>query len=252
MSRLLTSHAPTRAILIGIGLGIAASISMLTIPKMPSKLQLATDHCTARKGIYSVEGGYCSLDLFLLIDMRSQGAAICIGCPDTKERIARTRELLAKGIDIEEKNEHGDTALYYAVYRFGDFVTAKILLEHGADPNVGGGKIITAAITRSNIALVKLLIKHGADVNAKTPINPLTVAAMNNNAQMMRLLLDCGASRAKPQEYVQRVIKHDRGRFLDSHLRKPKFFPSDRRDFKSAKQLEKSLLTYRANKKNCR
>lgn len=91
----------------------------------------------------------------------------------------------------------GGTPLHMACL-FGDTPMARLLLDAGADVNVGNDcnwrPLHTAADGR-NLDLAKLLLAHGADVNGEdeTGSTPLQRAVYRNDAAMVRLLLEKGA-----------------------------------------------------------
>ena len=79
--------------------------------------------------------------------------------------IEAVKALLAKGIDVNAKNQYGATALLFAASK-GHVEIAKVLIEHGADVNVKdsfyGEAPISWAAQWNHIELVKLLLEKGA------------------------------------------------------------------------------------------
>ncbi|KAL2066570.1 hypothetical protein VTL71DRAFT_2641 [Oculimacula yallundae] len=77
---------------------------------------------------------------------------------------------------------------------------AKVLLEHGADPNLGGGPLtspLIAATTNSLGELAKLLLERGAKVNVfGGPENstPLIIAAGTLTSKYLKDMIDHGAN----------------------------------------------------------
>lgn len=76
----------------------------------------------------------------------------------------------------------------------------RLLLEHGADPNVGWADMSAAesAITFGQLNVLELLIKHGLKLNARTGNGwtPLELAANSNSEndrRALRMLLDAGS-----------------------------------------------------------
>ncbi len=86
-----------------------------------------------------------------------------------------------------------------AAARKGDLVSARALLEKGADANTKtryGASPLSYACDRGNLELVKLLIEKGADVDARDTfykVTPIIWAAQKGHAGIVRLLLEKGA-----------------------------------------------------------
>ncbi|MEK4523489.1 M48 family metalloprotease [Psychrobacillus sp. FSL W7-1457] len=76
----------------------------------------------------------------------------------------KVRELIASGVNLEEKDTEGATALHQAVY-LNDIMMAEILLEAGADPNTKDlySNALTATFYHENYELTALLYEYGAD-----------------------------------------------------------------------------------------
>jgi ankyrin repeat protein len=118
---------------------------------------------------------------------------------------ARVRELLTSKpksiIDFKEKY-FGQTLLNWAVYS-DKYIPAKILLEHGANPNIKASDSTTAVINAADKPTsdyLKLVLKHGGDVNTIANIDspqrirtPL-IAASAHNLESVKLLIDLGAN----------------------------------------------------------
>ncbi|KAL6880631.1 hypothetical protein ACP4OV_012196 [Aristida adscensionis] len=77
-------------------------------------------------------------------------------------------KLLKRGIDPNESDNHGRTALHVAASS-GSEQCIKLLLEHGADPNAtdSAGKVpLWEALCRKHHAAVQLLVDAGADLSS--------------------------------------------------------------------------------------
>lgn len=108
-------------------------------------------------------------------------------------------EILISGADIEIKNKFGDTPLIFALYQNDDKLV-KILLEHGATPNVMIGNGLYSALSKivvtNKISTAKLLLEYGADVNYQNNKSQTALTVATNeckNFDMVKLLLDNGA-----------------------------------------------------------
>jgi ankyrin repeat protein len=114
------------------------------------------------------------------------------------QHLAVVKYLVKKGAEIDAQDNLGQTPLYFAAER-GSLDLTRVLVENGADVNKKSQKSwspLYAATSSNSLDVVKFLIEHKATVNYKTgdgAHSPLLVAAFNNNAEMVRLLLDSGA-----------------------------------------------------------
>jgi hypothetical protein len=80
-----------------------------------------------------------------------------------------TLELVEAGQDLEARNEIGTTPLIFAVFS-DNLEGARILLEHGADPNArreGPGPSGSALFSAGDRAMIDLLLSHGADLELR-------------------------------------------------------------------------------------
>jgi ankyrin repeat protein len=116
-------------------------------------------------------------------------------------RVDRLREVLAEDpARARELSEDGFTPLHLAIFGHQE-EAARVLLEHGADPNalstnenVKVPPLGTAAFVRST-PLARLLLDHGADVNGRGEggFTALHSAAQNGDEELQQLLLERGA-----------------------------------------------------------
>ncbi len=94
--------------------------------------------------------------------------------------------LVAAGIDPEDKNSFGETALHVAI-RNANSSTAMILIENGSDiharEGVGSTPLIFAAM-QGNARVAQVLLEKGADVNVrnKNGMTPLIIAALESGS----------------------------------------------------------------------
>jgi ankyrin repeat protein len=106
--------------------------------------------------------------------------------------------LLAQGLPANLCNHKGDSMLMLASYH-GHFDAAKLLLEHGGDPEIRndqGQTPIAGAAFKGDTAMVRLLLDRGADVEGASldGKTALMLAAMFNRTEIVDLLLSCGAN----------------------------------------------------------
>lgn len=77
----------------------------------------------------------------------------------------------------------------------GNLEIAKLLIEHGADPNLAqknGEYALLNAVSRGNMELTKYLLDNGANPNLDTGIG--TALAFADNTEIMKVLFEYGAN----------------------------------------------------------
>lgn len=80
------------------------------------------------------------------------------------------RLLLAKGADINSRDQHGQTAIMNAAHR-GQVELVSLLIEYGADLNVTAKYNLSAlmlSLIGRHPAVARLLIEAGADVTIRS------------------------------------------------------------------------------------
>lgn len=120
-------------------------------------------------------------------------AVVCGLTDEVQEQLAEKPELL------HNHAPDGFTPIALACY-FERIDMVRMMLEKGADPNIGANNIskvnaLHAAVARNNYELCKMLIENGANVNAgqMENVTPLHSAAHRGNLQIIQLLVDNGA-----------------------------------------------------------
>ena len=145
--------------------------------------------------------------------------------------LERVKSILAQGVSVDGKNDHGCNALYCAAFAGrldmiellflngadvdiynangvtalsvacdkGQYQVAKVLVGRNADLNALDHENTTAllyATSRSQRAIVQLLLENGADPNIISDRGnlPLCVAAFHQQAEIVKLLLGYGAA----------------------------------------------------------
>lgn len=145
-----------------------------------------------------------------------------------KKDISLIEYLLAKGIDVDSRDNEGQTPLYHAAALNKDdiyFDVAEMLLKNGANVNaqdVNGMTPLHELVKHSNKKIFQLFLDYKADVNLKDRLGdtPLIEAIRSENLEMIQLLVDNGSdvnnfndeSRSTPlhlasNTYCKRIIK---------------------------------------------
>jgi serine/threonine-protein phosphatase 6 regulatory ankyrin repeat subunit B len=111
--------------------------------------------------------------------------------------LARVRELLDAGANVNQADNHGDTALM-AASRYGHATVVEMLLAAGADVNHADNRGWTAlmwASRSSHAAIVEMLLAAGADANQADAYGgtALLYASYNGHVAIVTLLLSAGA-----------------------------------------------------------
>jgi ankyrin repeat protein len=115
--------------------------------------------------------------------------------------------LIAKGVDANarDRDGRGNSALICAVWSV-DVPMVRLLIKHGADPNVGNSNwtpLMAAAWAlglskrqrKDVLAIIRLLLAKGAKVNARDRVGQtaLTLAAAVGDVASLKVLLRAGA-----------------------------------------------------------
>ena len=126
------------------------------------------------------------------------------------ERWTLVKLLLEHGADPNITNRDGHRALIEAIKkRQPDIV--KLLLEHGADPSVKdnlGYTALMAALKERQPGIVELLLEKGADINgrSKNGSTALILATISGNANNVRLLVERGADINAESKYGKTAL----------------------------------------------
>ena len=124
----------------------------------------------------------------------------------------RLTELLQADHDLDEVNEHGQTALHFALARHRDrgYLYVSELLNYGADPDAKdsvGATTLRHAAGNGFTAIVSLLLQNGADVHTRTDGggSPLGAAYIHGYMDIARLLESYGA-RMDNEDHRRRLL----------------------------------------------
>jgi len=125
------------------------------------------------------------------------GCASALHVAAERNDVIQIRSLLNEGIDIDTRNNNGETPLHVAA-RKGHLKVVELLLTKGAELDARNKYSMTPthrAAYAGHVEVVKLLLSKGADVNAKgnNAITPLYFAAQQGNIDIAELFLANGA-----------------------------------------------------------
>ncbi|KAL9633768.1 MAG: hypothetical protein Q9204_003260 [Flavoplaca sp. TL-2023a] len=126
--------------------------------------------------------------------------------------------------DWDQKNDSGTTALYLACL-LGHLTIARFLLDHGANVNVGCGRLGTplqAASFQGHIDVVRLLLENGADMKARGLFqNALEASTRGKHEKIAILLLQNGFTINGQDQYDQALQAASQTGFVQvvDHLR---------------------------------
>jgi ankyrin repeat protein len=116
-----------------------------------------------------------------------------------KNDVEAVRQLIGKGIDVNQLDANNDSPLIMAAYK-GHTEIVALLLKAGADvAAVDPGMKATAlhaAAYAGNTEAAKLLIEFGIDIDKQGPVNGYTAlhdAIWENNVETARVLIEAGA-----------------------------------------------------------
>jgi ankyrin repeat protein len=149
--------------------------------------------------------------LFVLMSaVQAQSGDLCND--DRPGSLARVKQLLEQGIDVNAGDEDRRTHLHYAAY-CGRIDAAALLIKKGANVNACDSRQSTPlhfAASGGHANVADLLIKEGADVN---PLNdnrttPLHLAAGGGYTEVVDLLIRKGVN-INARNKIQRTPLHE-------------------------------------------
>jgi uncharacterized protein len=145
----------------------------------------------------------------VMAHLRARGAYIDLNTAAHTGDLARVRELLAQ--DPTLANRVGDHSGYYLgagtplqnAAATGRMEIVRLLLEHGADPNLPEehiaprGRALYSAVYGGHHEIARLLLEKGANPNqpVESSADALSIALMNQDQKMVQLLRSYGATR---------------------------------------------------------
>ncbi len=135
--------------------------------------------------------------------------------------------LLAKGLNINEKNKAGSTPLELALNGgFGGYSNVMLaLIKNGADVKIESavyGPLIFQAAQTGSVEVIKAMVEKGVDLNTDgkffaqsdallTGYTPLTIAALKNHLELVKYLISAGV---KTDKGVEGKFLHDKTKCL--------------------------------------
>lgn len=121
--------------------------------------------------------------------------------------------LIAKGIDVNQKNARGETPLVFAAAS-GEETMVKRLLQAGADPNVefnkAGYTLLMDASFEGLTPVASDLIKAKANINAidNQGQSALHYAAKEGHRELIKLLIDRGADSSISDKFNMKPLDY--------------------------------------------
>jgi quinoprotein dehydrogenase-associated probable ABC transporter substrate-binding protein len=111
----------------------------------------------------------------------------------------RVKFLVSKGADVNKADNQGWTPLQSAARQRHDKMIA-LLIELGADVNVGEPTPLVAAVMRDHVPSVKVLLEHGADLEkpGQDGFKPLPLAIAEDKYESAKTLMEAGAKVNEP------------------------------------------------------
>lgn len=106
-----------------------------------------------------------------------------------------TLQALEGGEDPNQFDEYGHSYLYIAV-EFNYYEIAKLLLQFGADPNLGSMFPLYNTIYEDKPLFAKLLLENKArpNITNKAGASPLHIATFFSNVDIVNMLVQAGAN----------------------------------------------------------
>ena len=157
-------------------------------PKYEQGVEMQT-HIDSRAALLVI------ITLVLLLSCASRDERLRIAA--YKGESEEASQLIAEGVEIDAKNEYGNTALMIAAIE-GHLEIVKGLIAGGADVNERNRAESTAlmlAAKKGHLEIVKALLAAGADVNARTTggVTALFAAESGGHTTVVEILRKAGA-----------------------------------------------------------
>jgi len=202
-------------LLLNFAVFIICSLATVRIYREQISWLLSNDH-KAEKAIVrgDVEAVKYYLSKGVNVNFSNRGGATALQIAIRHRRIEILRILLDKGADVDKVGWPEFTPLVYLLTiavappsgdkDWNDFAAAKLLLEHGANPNAATNwqqkTCLLMAAQRGDVKMFDLLLAYGADINGRDVWTPgrtgntaMHYAVWMGDAKLTSFLLDKGA-----------------------------------------------------------
>ena len=127
------------------------------------------------------------------------------------DRTSVVKALLAKGVNVNAKNERGETPLIIAAKSNKSSIMLELLKNQNLDVKAKGTYTGNTALHHAqNTMIAQTLVQKGADVNAHNNYNstPLMYACQRGNISVVKTLLSLGARINDENKYGENALSH--------------------------------------------
>ncbi|RLV59307.1 ankyrin repeat domain-containing protein [Parashewanella curva] len=129
------------------------------------------------------------------LGMSTRSPELFVCCKEGNKADLET--LIKSGINLNQKDEHGVTPLYYA-YQNNHQGIIELLFQHGANPNITdpkGESIFLHIAEKGEVAIMRLFVQQSIPLQLNTKRasgewTPLHLAAMHNSLEMFKIFMD--------------------------------------------------------------
>ncbi|MGH7503965.1 MAG: ankyrin repeat domain-containing protein [Longimicrobiales bacterium] len=135
----------------------------------------------------------------------SRGARYTIFIAALRGDTAFVRDALARDRAVANFEDTCQHRVLSAAVRRGDLAMTRLLLEHGADPNLPEegaprGASLLIAVSDREREIVRLLLEHGADPNAEVDSSGTPISRAAGDARLTEMLRAAGGHQQQPSE----------------------------------------------------
>lgn len=117
----------------------------------------------------------------------------------SENNVSLVKKLIKAGLDVNQADVDSKNTLLHAVAVNGSEDVAKILLKHGANPNlqnIDNYSPLHFAVSNNNTSIAKVLLEYEANPNQgnKYGQTPMHLAVFRGNTSIAKVLLENGAN----------------------------------------------------------